>query len=204
MGPHRILLQIYQTQQYNWARASLFTNSWWTASNMKSCFRSKNSINESPLEMGGITIPEMIFWGRKDNLKASISFKEDLSFTFHLKQVKQSAGRWGILWTHAVSVAGYMDHAMNSIARTHLSIFVSMQQSKVFLWTHFTWLWNSFFPSCYTHTCFAECCVVTHSGIWLGGCGQNQNSVEEYHWNTNVYSVWTSNTKCWTKKAAQA
>lgn len=108
VGPHSIVLQSYQTQQHNWARASLFTNSWWTASNMKSCFHSKNSVNESTLEAGGITILEMIFRGIKVKPKASISFKGDLSFTFHLRQVEQSAGRWGILWTHAVSIAGYM------------------------------------------------------------------------------------------------
>jgi len=35
----------------------------------------------------------MIFRGIKVKLKSSTSFKGDSSFTFHLKQVEQSAGR---------------------------------------------------------------------------------------------------------------
>lgn len=53
----------------------------------------------------------------------------------------------------------------NSIAHTHASIFVSMQQSKVFLWTHFIWLWNFFFP-CYMHSCFAKCCAQSHTQVF--------------------------------------
>lgn len=55
---------------------------------MKSCFHSKNSVNESTLEAGGITILEMIFRGIKVKPKASISFKGDLSFTFHLSRTE--------------------------------------------------------------------------------------------------------------------